>query len=777
MKIVNLYQHIDIKRIFIILLIFFCVITPVNAQAQTPTPPSAGTQIVTNLLNGSTTLNQAATTFSQQANIPLASAQQILQNVQNLPQTAQTAAGNLVNSVIQQTLPPNVAQTLSTLNTLGQLANAGSIGAVFQNPQLVSQLQSLVPAQLQQTISTVTGLVSTAQALQNINPQTLLNAVTANLSQNLLTSFASTFSGNQLVQSVLTGGLNINQAATSLAQQANIPIASAQQILSNIQNLPAAAQAAAGNLVTSVIQQNLPPSIAQALSTVQQLGQLTSPQAIASLFQNQNILSALNGMNPQQALQAIGTITNLVSNIQNLPAAALAAAQTAISNAIASTLQSVAPGLVSALGGQAAVAGLIGSLLGGAPGAPSTGGSSCTPNCAPACQNCAPFIQRNHQIIRAHVTAEFEQYRNWFVNNFFMDKIAPALGLMTSELTATGIQKIQIIGTFFDAKHQLETQRLFQTLTAQAHKDYHPSEEICKIGTGTRSLVTSERRSDLAQAALANRMMDRQLLSGDALSLEGEKSDRESRLALFINKYCNMDDHAGGLQQLCQNGSANPNQVNMDIDYTNSIENKLTLELDFTQGGSAPPATDDEENVFMLSSYLFANEVLPSISGDLMTYQNASSSGTNPVKDNANYYQEIRAIAAKRSVAQNSFAAITALKAEGDSEAAPFLKAILAETGINPTDINDRLGTNPSYFAQMEVLTKILYQDPNFYTNLIDKPVNNERMAAILEGIGNMQDRDIYDSIERSNAILATLISVMSQKEHQRIYNDLRNVK
>jgi hypothetical protein len=48
------------------------------------------------------------------------------------------------------------------------------------------------------------------------------------------------------------------------------------------------------------------------------------------------------------------------------------------------------------------------------------------------------------------------------------------MAAMTKQMTTVGLQATKVIGTFFDAKHQLETQRLFQTLMAEAHKDYQP---------------------------------------------------------------------------------------------------------------------------------------------------------------------------------------------------------------------------------------------------------------------------------------------------------------
>jgi hypothetical protein len=355
------------------------------------------------------------------------------------------------------------------------------------------------------------------------------------------------------------------------------------------------------------------------------------------------------------------------------------------------------------------------------------------------------------------------------VNDFFLDYVLHAWKLMATQLATTGVQQVQIIGTFFDAKHQLETQRLFQTLTAQAHKDYHPSEGMCVIGTNTKSLSASERKSNLAQVAFSKRMLDRQLLSGEGVSTGGKNSDRRSRVKMFIEKFCDKKDNGGEFEKLCEGSTPDPDQINMDVNYTAAIDNKLTLKVDFSKD-DAEGLTHDEENIFALSANLFGNEVLADISDSILADKN------NKPLALADWYLDLRAVAAKRSVAQNSFAAITALKAEGDQQVAPYLKAILKEAGVNPDEIHTRLGNNPSYFAQMEILTKDLYQNPSFYSNLYDKPVNIERKAAALQAIELMQDRDLYKSLLRSEAVLATLIETLLADEHDRISSSLGNV-
>ena len=129
---------------------------------------------------------------------------------------------------------------------------------------------------------------------------------------------------------------------------------------------------------------------------------------------------------------------------------------------------------------------------------------------APLC-SCDDDIQENHENIQELNRDLFREHHDWLIDTFFRQHIGFAMGLMTNEMTTVALQQVKIIGTFFDAKHQLETQRLFQTLMAEAHKDYQPSEGLCDIGTTARALVVSEKKSDLAHQTLANRVMERQL--------------------------------------------------------------------------------------------------------------------------------------------------------------------------------------------------------------------------------------------------------------------------
>lgn len=372
------------------------------------------------------------------------------------------------------------------------------------------------------------------------------------------------------------------------------------------------------------------------------------------------------------------------------------------------------------------------------------------------CTTCAPFIincdgsaclcqsNKDTPITIKHITKEFIQHREWIIKILWEAHVLPSMMLMTEQITAVAMQQTLIIGTFFDAKHQLETQRLLQDMQAQAHKDYQPSTGMCQFGTTTRSLAASDRNTEFTQLALTARSLQRQLLQGNNSSAGSKRIDARSRLKQFRETYCNPADLGNGLSLIC-NGS-DPKQYNKDINFTQTVDTAQTLEIDFKK----PEVTEDEADIMALSANLYGHKVLPHISENQMTDQK-----DNIIDQGVIIYMKTRALAAKRSVAQNAYAAQTAMKAQGEKGVTPYMEAILKEMGIKEKDIKTMLGERPSYYAQMELLTKKLYQTPNFYTELYDKPTNIDRKNVSMQAIGLMQKRDMYRSQLRSEAIMA----------------------
>lgn len=392
--------------------------------------------------------------------------------------------------------------------------------------------------------------------------------------------------------------------------------------------------------------------------------------------------------------------------------------------------------------------------------------------------NCTTISANQTEQTLDHINTEFVNHREWLIRVMFEQHVLPALMLFAEQITAMAMHQVMVIGTFLDAKHQLETQRLFQQLMAEAHKDYHPSEGMCTFGTAMRSLAASDRKTDLTAAALSARGQQRELLSGSTLSGGGQTTDYLSRLVQFRQIYCNRNDNAGHLTRLCPTGSADEGRTDRDINYTNLVDAPLTLRLDFTEQGDpdhdlnregVQTISPDEEDVLALSANLYANKVAPSIAQSYL-----SDTANVPIAEGTTHYMNVRAIAAKRSVARNSFAAIASMKSQGRPEVEPYLYAIMRELGItDDTEIRTYLGERPSYYAQMEILTKKLYQNPTFYTELYDKPANVDRKTVAMQAIELMQRRDMYRSVLRSEATLSVMLETALLEIQDRISNEI----
>jgi hypothetical protein len=744
---------------------------------------------------------------------------QIASNLQNL-NVSSAVTNNLMREVLGNDLSTAAGAAITSLNALGSVNSVADLQNFISRPEVISALDNMLASgataqQLYGTLDTIANLAAVPEFLDNIDPLSLAGAMNDQLQaiapaisqqlgeaiqsipnlvgievinlfergteglQNSLANFLSENSqldvggAKELLESLAVGGKIDMFTAGEVVNNVmggNIPLAEIGGIVDIAQNLQAGNidQVIGSQLVQQVVGGVLPTEVGQVLSTLDALGEIRDLADIQAIIGSADIVNSLTNMlgagaTAEQVAQALGAIGKLAATPEIL--ANFSADQ--IAQAITGQLDAVAPGLANALTGALgaeALSGIVGGVIGGALGL-LTG--SCGAACN-ACKDCPEAITNNHETIRVHFSNEMHVYEAWFTQRFFLNHIVPALRLMGMQLVNNGMQKMQIIGTFFDAKHQLESQRLFQVLTAEAHKDYHPSENLCVIGTNTRYMADSARRTDVAHAALHEDMMARQLnLERRNMTATGN-SDIQNRTDMFVQRFCNPKD-AGtdqtgitGLSLLCEDVNGTPAQMNADVDYSMTIENRLSMDVDFV-GEAAGATTPDEEALFALSANLFAHEPLPIIAKEDIGFTNGDP------RDLVNYYVDLRAMAAKRSVAQNSFAAIAAMRTQSNERVGPFLKAIMEDAGIGKAEIEAHLGANPSLFAQEEVMMKTLYQMPEFYAHLYDKPANVERMGTALLALEIVQDRNIYESLLRSEAVLATLVETLLLKDHREI--------
>ena len=399
------------------------------------------------------------------------------------------------------------------------------------------------------------------------------------------------------------------------------------------------------------------------------------------------------------------------------------------------------------------------------------GGASCL-ICSPLVINCAKggcvCASNNEKVTTIeYMTDSFIEHRKWFIESLWEAHTLPALMLMTEQITTSAIQQAMMIGTLFDAKHQLESQRLLQTLEAEAHSAYQVGEGMCTFGTMTRSIANTERRKDITQINLADRSSQRQSLNGDGISAGGAADDFKSRFEEYINVYCHPSEMGGSIAQICN--APDQTRVFKDINFT-ALSQSNNLNLDFTN----PAATADEADVLALQANLYGHRVLPSIPENKFALD---ASGEEPLVNNVETYFKMRGLLAKRSIAQASFAAYVAERTEMDASVQPYMEAVLKEMGISEAEAQDLLGFRPSYYTQMKFMTNTMYQTPNFYADLYSTPENVDRKIVSMQALNLKLRYDAYESHSRKNMNLAATLEALVDQYEDKYLNEAKSLQ
>lgn len=359
----------------------------------------------------------------------------------------------------------------------------------------------------------------------------------------------------------------------------------------------------------------------------------------------------------------------------------------------------------------------------------------------------------------------------YYYKNTLFPKIETALKQFVNEIRNSTLVSIAARGAMMDGQALNLTLLSLQKQNVKSIEAQTTSDQICRFGTLSRSLANSDDRSRNVQLGLAAQMLQREtmrqgLASGYAKEVGaqiGRTSDKERRFDQYKTLFCSPKDSNGTIDA---NATPNPGwctansdvNYNRDINATGTLYNPLTLKLDFSAAGNGTK-TPDEEAIMALANNLFAHDLPLNFSAGEF-----NSMVKDPGKISDAQKQKLvdyRALIAKRTIAQNSFAALTAMKAEGGGQSASYMKDMLKNLGIADAGAQTKyLGDKPSYYAQMDFLTRKIYQSPDFYANLMESKDNVTRQQTAMEGISLMQDRDIYKSLQRSEMVLSSLLEM-----------------
>jgi hypothetical protein len=306
------------------------------------------------------------------------------------------------------------------------------------------------------------------------------------------------------------------------------------------------------------------------------------------------------------------------------------------------------------------------------------------------------------------------------------------------------LMRASVMGAFLDVRDTLDTLRSLQMSTVRTLRNYTTSDAVCRFGTLTRSVALADDTAKKNQLAFSKYLMDRGTQKSG--TIYGDPGlGVVAAVNNFKGKYCSVVDNNNFLEGYCKAATATPDLLyNRDVDFTRVFDVPLTLDADFSDSA----VTNDKQSVMALFDNL---SKIPTIMG--------SGSNAFDPRSNSGATQDIRSLQAMKTVTANSFAALVGEKSKSSAQASSYMKEMIQQLGLNATEAQKLLGANPSYFAQMEVLTKKLFQNPAFYANLYDSEANIDRQRVAMKAIELQQDRDFLESLRRREMLLSVLLN------------------
>jgi|TARA_R110002126_G_scaffold13118_7_gene57174 hypothetical protein len=385
-------------------------------------------------------------------------------------------------------------------------------------------------------------------------------------------------------------------------------------------------------------------------------------------------------------------------------------------------------------------------------------------------------------------------------STFWEAMVKPQLQIMTMELTAATMAFSAPLGPMFDAQSLNNTVTRMQTLSAETARNQIPAVSMCQFASLSKSLASTQVVQKETTRAVSIQNLKRTTLNKELQSSKSTNDDAKARLAQFKAKYCigitGASEFGGLLGTICAapapaNASAAPalgtRKRNKDINFTQTLGLPKTISTALYPGPYGPTESLSQlEDIMALSKNLYGSASMSPATKDNLTPKSSETAHFNVLKR--------RALQAKRNVAQHSFANYVGLKAATDradgSELSikPHVENLLSALGVDNsannqyTDYFAKAGngltdSSPSYWTQMEVLTKTLYQDPRFYANLYDNPANVKRQQAAMRAIELMQERDIHETTLRTETLLSLWLDSELDTHGQNIVQDWANMK
>ncbi|MBL4588603.1 MAG: hypothetical protein JKY11_00800 [Alphaproteobacteria bacterium] len=333
--------------------------------------------------------------------------------------------------------------------------------------------------------------------------------------------------------------------------------------------------------------------------------------------------------------------------------------------------------------------------------------------CAPAV---AAHAATNASTIAA-VEAAIQLHAIFLRQRFMTDGIIAGLTSMAEQISIGHSKQAELMSTMITSRSTDDTKRAIQKKKYETAIAGLPSEEHCQFATMSSGLIAAEYSAKAK--GLEVESFFRQTGLGNTGSVWTEERENTTARTDIMCKYADPNIENGALADVCAGVTPSDEDTSRFLLASNMHE--YTLDDTYRETINSAMLTMFFENQpDQIDASLFANDTVKMA------------------------YIDHRSVLSRQMLAASCFQKTFEDKLGGSSVSVPYQSELLTRAGLSAADIQERLGPNPSSYAQKKLLIDMV-MDPTFGISTTDTKENVLRLSS---GIQSYKMTTLFDTLE-----------------------------
>ena len=324
------------------------------------------------------------------------------------------------------------------------------------------------------------------------------------------------------------------------------------------------------------------------------------------------------------------------------------------------------------------------------------------------------------------------------------DNWTAALMKMTEQISAGQTKQIETQASFTDSHNLNDVEIAANQQVADTVEEMRPSKGLCERQTAAAGLVSSDIKMKAASENMSREKLSSSLNLPGTVGAPGPGVRQERRLRQVQTVYQSGDTMNGAVGEALGVTPADSTRLNADL-FPGFYTKATYPNVDFSDAET----TDEETDLLAFQDNICQTTNLPNPPPVLLR---------DPQQQDV--LRDINDMAAVQGLACYGVQSQAALYQEGSGESAEYIRAILAQSGVeDEEEIESIMGPNdkPSFMAQMKVLTHYMNNGAGQAAENVSHPADLQRKVVLQDAANLMLKYETYKALKQTAANLVMI--------------------